>query len=75
MQDIETICVAVLNRLKNESSMSEQQNVGTRLDTIPIQCEMLADFLAEHLTGQKAVDFAIRFSVKIISNLDFFVID
>lgn len=62
MQDKEIICMAILSRFKNESSLSKQWNIGDRLDGISMQCDAMADFLAEHLTGQKAVEFAIRYS-------------
>uniref|UniRef100_A0A0R3RRK8 Putative neurobeachin homolog n=1 Tax=Elaeophora elaphi TaxID=1147741 RepID=A0A0R3RRK8_9BILA len=58
-QDVEIICVAILNRLKTELALSKQWDIGTRLDDISIQCNAMADFLAEHLIGQKAVEFAI----------------
>ncbi|VDK63343.1 unnamed protein product [Onchocerca ochengi] len=59
VNDIEIICMAILNRFKNESSLSEQWNSSTRLDDISMLCDAMADFLSEHLTGQKAVEFAI----------------
>ncbi|EJD76568.1 beige/BEACH domain-containing protein [Loa loa] len=58
-QDVEIICVAILSRFKNESSLFEQWDVDTRLDGISMQYDVMIDFLAEHLTGQKAVEFAI----------------
>ncbi|VDP23470.1 unnamed protein product [Onchocerca flexuosa] len=51
--------MAVLNRFKNESSLSGQRKSSIRLDDISILCDAMADFLSEHLTGQKAVEFAI----------------
>ncbi|VBB25785.1 unnamed protein product [Acanthocheilonema viteae] len=59
VQDMEIICVAILNRLKIELALSEQWNIGTSLDGISVQCDAMADFLAEHLVGQKAIEFAI----------------
>lgn len=61
-EDVEIICMAILNRLKIELALSEQWNIGARLNDISMQCDAIADFLAEHLVGQKAVEFAIRFS-------------
>ncbi|VDK72163.1 unnamed protein product [Litomosoides sigmodontis] len=59
MGDVEIICTAILNRLKVELALSEQWNTGAKLDDIPVQCDVIADFLAEHLIGQKAIEFAI----------------
>ncbi|CAG9531538.1 unnamed protein product [Cercopithifilaria johnstoni] len=59
VQDTEVICMAILNRLKIELALSEQWNIGAKLDATSTQCDAMADFLAEHLVGQKAVEFAI----------------
>lgn len=70
MQDIEIICVTILNRLKVEPPFSKQWNIGARLDNILMQSDAMADFLAENLIGQKAVEFAIRFDC---THLNFFI--
>ncbi|KAM3728768.1 Lysosomal-trafficking regulator [Dirofilaria immitis] len=59
VQDIEIICLAILNRFQKDSSLSEQLNGSIRLDDISMLCDVMADFLSEHLIGQKAVEFAI----------------
>ncbi|VDM10751.1 unnamed protein product [Wuchereria bancrofti] len=59
VQDVEIICLAILNRFKNESSLSEKWNISAKLNDISIHCDAMADFLAEYLIGQKAIEFAI----------------
>uniref|UniRef100_A0A915PKC0 Lysosomal-trafficking regulator n=1 Tax=Setaria digitata TaxID=48799 RepID=A0A915PKC0_9BILA len=62
LQDSEIICVTILKRFKDESLLFEQWNEDTALGNISMgmfHCDAMADFLAENLTGRKAIEFAI----------------